>query len=98
MTQHLYIAAATAIALTFSSASIANDPGKSKSSAKQEGAATSAANQCAELSGAKKQQCLRQAQKDSSDTGSAMGATRGSGAGTAGSAAKQPSGTTSAPK
>lgn len=83
MTKHLYLAAA-AIALTFSTASVANDPAKSGSSAKSEGAAASAANQCAKLSGAKKEQCLRQAQKSGGDTGTATGATKGSGAGTAG--------------
>lgn len=92
MTKHLHVAAAAAIALTFSTTSIANDPAKNASSAKSQGTAASAENQCANLSGSKKQQCLRQAQKGGGDAGSATGATSSSGAGTTGSAARQPSG------
>lgn len=91
MTQRSYIAAA-AIALAFSGTSFANDPasGKSGSSATSGAPATSAAAHCNNLSGAKKEQCMRQAQQGRGDAGSATGATSSRGVGSAGTAAKQP--------
>src|SRR5687768_13859132 len=91
MTQRSYIAAA-ALALAFSGSSFANEPtaGKSGSSATSGAPATSAAAQCDSLSGATKEQCMRQLQQGRSDAGSATGATSNRGAGSAGTAAQQP--------
>ena len=92
MTKRSYIAAA-AIALAFSGTSFANDPasGKTGSSATSSGApASSAAAQCDSLSGARKEQCMRQAQQGRGNIDSATGATSSGGRGTAGSPAQQP--------
>ena len=91
MTQRSYIAAA-AIALAFSGTSFANDPAsaKSGSSATSGAPVTSAAAQCDNLSGARKEQCMRQAQQGQRDPGSAAGATSSRGAGSAGTPAQPP--------
>jgi hypothetical protein len=96
MTKHAYIAAAVC-ALAFSGSSFANDPAKSGSSAASGAPASTASSaQCDTLTGARKEQCMRQARQGQGKPGSATGATSGSGAGIAGSPAKQPN--ESAPK
>ena len=81
------IAAAT-VALAFSTASFANDPAKSSSATGSKSPAVTAA-ECERLTGARKDQCLRQAQQGQSSTG-ATGATRGSAAGTAATPGSRP--------
>lgn len=90
MSKSSYVVAA-AIALAFSGASFANDPGaaKSGSSARSGAPASSAAAQCQNLSGSKKEQCMRQAEQNRGNSGSSTGATSGSGAGTAGKTPSQ---------
>ena len=81
MTKHSYIAAA-AMAFAFSGASFSNDPAAgSKSSAAPAAPAKSAATQCDSLTGARKEQCMRQAQQSRDNVGNPTGATSGSGTG-----------------
>ena len=97
MTKHAYIAAAVC-ALAFSGTSFANDPtsAKSGSSAASGAPASTASAQCDTLTGARKEQCMRQARQGQGKPDSARGATSGSGAGAAGGPAQQPN--ESAPK
>jgi len=95
MTKYAYIAAAVCT-LAFSGTSFATGTSKSGSSAASGAPASTASAQCDTLSGARKEQCMRQARQGQGKPDSARGATSGSGAGIAGSPAKQPN--ESAPK
>ena len=86
MTRRTYFVAA-ALALAFSSTAFANDPATRAGA----GSSTSASPQCDSLTGAKKEQCLQQAQRTRDSERSAAGATSGGGStGAAGNAAKSP--------
>jgi hypothetical protein len=89
MRKYAYLTAAIAVAL--SGASLANDPSSPKSgpAVSSQRPALSAAAQCEQLVGDKKEQCMRQAQQTRSNTDAAVGATTGSGAAGAGSSAPQ---------
>jgi hypothetical protein len=96
MRKSLYLAAA--IAFMFSDAAFANEPGAPKSGAStgSSAATSTAAAQCDSLTGAKKEQCLRQVQQSRADT--ATGGTSGSGAaGSSPSTAQNPATTGGAP-